>query len=108
MGKTPLGNFFRRRQLQPIGLADEYNPSGAEALRQKFDGAGDSPSDPRGTETGCHTDLFIGYVSGSVAVDELDAVGDIEFFSATFRLLGEQLTHVDTGANDSKITCPSA
>ncbi len=103
-----LGNVFRRRYLQPIGLADEDDPSAAEALRQKFDGADDSPADPRGAETGCHTDLFVGYVAGSVAVDELDSVGDTEFFSAAFRLLGEQLAHVDTGANDSVIACPGA
>jgi hypothetical protein len=108
VGKTPLGNFFRRRQLQPIGLADEYNPSGAEALRQKFDGADDSPADPRGAETGCHTDPFGGYVAGSVAVDELDVAGNAEFFSAALRLIGEQLAHVDTSANNSVIACPGA
>jgi hypothetical protein len=38
------------------------------------------------------------HIAGGVIVDELDSVGDIEFFCAAFRLLGEQLAHVDTGA----------
>src|SRR4030042_5083902 len=91
-----------------MGLADEDDPSGAEAFRQKLDGADDSPAEPRGAETGCQTDLFVGYVAGSVAVDELDLAGNTEFFSAAFRLLGEQLAHVDTSANDSVIACPGA
>ena len=41
-------------------------------------------------------------------MDELDSIGDAEFFSAEFRLLGEQLAHVDTGAADSVIACPGA
>jgi hypothetical protein len=41
-------------------------------------------------------------------VDELDSIGDIEFFSAEFRLLGEQLALVDAGATDSVIACPGA
>ena len=86
----------------------EKDPSGAEALRQKFYGAGHSSSDPRGTDTGCHIDLFVCDVADSVAVDELDSVSDAEFFSAEFRLLGEQPAHVDTGANDSQIACPGA
>src|SRR5512137_2329219 len=94
--------------MQPVGLADEDDSSGAETLRQKPDGAGDSPTDPRGTETGCHPDLFVGDVAGSVAVDELDPIGDSEFFSAEFRLLGEQLAHVDANADDSVIPCPGA
>src|SRR5512139_1677596 len=48
-GKASFGNVFRRRQLPPVRLADEDDPSGAEALRQEFDGAGDSPTDPGGT-----------------------------------------------------------
>ena len=35
-------------------------------------------------------------------------IGDTEFFSAEFRLLGEQLAHVDAGADDSVIACPGA
>jgi hypothetical protein len=38
-GKTPPGKLFRRRQLSPVGLADEDDPSGAQALRQQFDGS---------------------------------------------------------------------
>jgi hypothetical protein len=41
-------------------------------------------------------------------MDELDLIGDAEFFSAEFRLLGEQLAHVDAGADDSVIACPGA
>lgn len=39
---------------------------------------------------------------------ELDLVGDTEFFSPTFRLLGEQLAQVDAGADDAVIACPGA
>jgi hypothetical protein len=62
--------------LQPVWLADEDDPSGAETLSHKFDGADDSPTDPSGADTGCHTDLFAGDVAGSVSVDELDPIGD--------------------------------
>src|SRR5512139_3180792 len=41
-------------------------------------------------------------------MDELDLIGDTEFFSAEFRLLGEQLAHVDAGAHDSVIARPGA
>jgi len=36
-------------------------------------------------------------------MDELDLMGDAEFFSTEFRLLGEQLTHVDADAADAVI-----
>src|SRR5512147_745979 len=105
---TSPGNIFRRRQLPPVGLADEDDPSGAEALRQKPDSADDSPSDPCSTDTGCHTGLLVRDVAGSIAMDELDLIGDAEFFSAEFRLLGEQLAHADAGADTSVIACPGA
>ena len=35
-------------------------------------------------------------------------MGDAEFFSTKFRLLGEQLAHVDADANDTVIACPGA
>ena len=41
-------------------------------------------------------------------MDELDLIGDAEFFSTEFRLLGEQLAHVDAGADDAVIACPGA
>ena len=41
-------------------------------------------------------------------MDELDLMGDAEFFSTEFRLLGEQLAHVDAGADDAVIACPGA
>src|SRR5512141_2738907 len=66
------------------------------------------PTDPGGTETGCHSDHLVGDVSCSVAVDYHDPIGDAEFFSAEFGLLGEQLAHVDTGAADSVIARPGA
>src|SRR5512139_413659 len=94
--------------LPPVGLADEDDPSGAKALRQKLDSADDSPSDPCSTETGCHTGLVVRDVAGSIAMDELDLICDAQFFSAEFRLLGEQLAHVDAGADDSVIACPGA
>src|SRR5512137_2873128 len=94
--------------MQPVGLADKDDSFGAETLCQKPDGAGDSTTDPRGTETGCHSDLFVGDVADSVAVDELDTIGDSEFFSAEFRLPGEQPAHVDADTDDSVITCPGA
>src|SRR5512137_2809430 len=94
--------------LPPVGLADEDDPSGAEALRQKLDSADDSPSDPCSTETGCHTGLVVRDVAGSIAMDELDLIGDAEFFSTEFCLLGEQLAHVDADADDSVIACPCA
>ena len=89
-------------------VTDEDNPSGTEALRQKLDGADDSSADPRGTETRCYTDLFFGHIAGSVAVDELDPIGDPKLFSAQLRLLAEQLTYVDTGAANPVVARPSA
>src|SRR5512143_2637158 len=86
VGKTLLGNIFRRRQLPPVGLADEDDPSGAQAPRQKLDSAGDSPGDPGGADAGCHTDLLVRDVARGIAMDELDLIGDAEFFSAEFRL----------------------
>ena len=47
-------------------------------------------------------------VAGSIAMDELDLIGDAEFYSTEFRLLGEQLAHVDAGADDTVIACPGA
>ena len=41
-------------------------------------------------------------------MDELDLVGDAEFYSTEFRLLREQLAHVDAGADDAVIACPGA
>jgi len=41
-------------------------------------------------------------------MDERDLIGYAEFFSAEFRLLGEQRAHVDTGANDAVIASPGA
>ena len=83
-------------------------PPGRRLFARRPDGADDSSTDPRGTETGCHTDLFVNDVADSVAVDELDPIGNSEFFSAEFRLPGEQLAHVDADADDSVIACPGA
>src|SRR5512143_3710503 len=105
---TLPGNVIRRWQLPPVRLADEDDPSGAEALRQKLDGADNASTDPRGTETGSHTDLLVRYEAGGIAMDERDLTGDTECFSAEFRLLGEQRAHVDAGADDSVIACPGA
>jgi hypothetical protein len=41
-------------------------------------------------------------------MDEGDPIGHAEFFSAEFRLLGEQAAHVDAGADDPVIACPGA
>ncbi|MPM94923.1 hypothetical protein SDC9_142072 [bioreactor metagenome] len=41
-------------------------------------------------------------------MDELDSISDPKLFSAEFRLLGEQLAHVNTGASDSEIARPGA
>ncbi len=108
MGKTPPGDIFRLRQLPPVGLADEDDPPGAKALRQELDGAGESPGDPGGTDTGRHTGLVVRDVARGIAMDELDLTGHAEFFGAEFRLLGEQPAHVDPGADDSVIACPGA
>jgi hypothetical protein len=35
-------------------------------------------------------------------------IGDAEFYSTEFRLLGEQLAHVDAGADEAVIVCPGA
>ena len=43
-----------------------------------------------------------------IAMNELDLIGDAEFFGAEFRLLREQLAHVDAGADDAVIACPNA
>jgi len=56
----------------------------------------------------CHTDLLVRDIAGSIAMNELDSIGNAEFFSTEFRLLGEQLAHVDAGADDSVIACPGA
>jgi len=108
MCKTPPGDVFRRRKLPPVGLADEDDPSGAQASLQKVDGAGDSPADPGGSDTGRHADLLVRDVPGGIAVDEPDPVGDAELQSAKFRLPGEQAAHVDTCAGDAVIPCPGA
>jgi hypothetical protein len=78
--ETRLGHIVRRRHLPPVGLADEDDPSGAQAPRQELDGAGDPTGDPGGTDTGCDTGLLVGDIAGSIAVDERDAIGDAEFF----------------------------
>ena len=41
-------------------------------------------------------------------MDKLDLIGDAEFYSTEFRLLGEQLAHVDASADDAVIACPGA
>lgn len=51
---------------------------------------------------------MVGDVARRIAVDELDPVGDTEFFSPAFRLLGEQLAQVDARADDAVIACPGA
>ncbi|VFU10196.1 conserved protein of unknown function [Methylocella tundrae] len=107
-GAASLGNVFRWRQLPPVGLADEDDPVTAEALRQKRYGAGDSPSDPRRTDAGRDTDLLVGDIAGSVAMDELHTISDAEFFGAAFRLIAEQPAHVDPGADDIVVACPGA
>src|SRR5512138_3869234 len=63
---------------------------------------------PRGTDTSCHTGLLVRNIAGSIAMDELDLIGDAEFISTAFRLLGEQLAHVDADADDAVIACPGA
>ena len=89
-----------------MGLTDEDDPSGGQAPRQKHDSAGYSSCDPRGADTDGHIDLLVGDVARRIAMDEIDFIGDAEFFSAEFRLFGEQLAHVDAGAEDAVITCP--
>ena len=41
-------------------------------------------------------------------MNELDLMGDAELFSTESRLLGEQLAHVDAGADDAVIARPGA
>src|SRR5512137_134479 len=94
--------------MPPVGLADEDDPSGAQAPRQKLDSAGDSPGDPSGTDTGCHTGLLVRDIAGSIAMNEFDLIGDAEFYSTEFRLPGVQLAHVDADADDAVIACPGA
>ncbi len=83
-------------------------PPGAQAPLEEFDGAGDSPADPRGADTGCDVDLLVSGVARGVGVDERDLVGDAELLGAESCLLGEQLAHVDAGADDAVIACPGA
>mgnify|MGYP000899718311 CR=1 FL=1 len=106
MGKTSLGNLFRWWQLPPERLADKDDPSSTQALRQKLDSAGDTPCDPGGTDTSCHADLFVRDIARRIAMDELDSIGNAKLYGTAFRLLGEQLAHVDTGADDAVIACP--
>ena len=108
MGKTPPGNLFRRRQYPPVGFANEDNSSGAQALLQKLDRAGDSSADPGGADTGGHIDLLIRNIAGSIAMDELDLVGYAKFFRTQFRLCGKQLAHIDADAGDAVIASPGA
>jgi hypothetical protein len=60
--------------LPPVGLANENDSVGAKTLRQKLDGSCDTPTYPGGTDTGCHTALFVGYVAGCVAMNEVDSI----------------------------------
>ena len=54
------------------------------------------------TATGCQSDFFVGDVSCSVAVDELDPIRRRRVLQRGVWLpAGEQLAHVDTGAADS-------
>src|SRR5690606_25141480 len=96
------------RQPQPVRLANEDNSSWAEALGQKFNGAGDSPTDPCSADAGSDPGLFVSNIACSVAVDELQLIGDPELFGTQFRLLGEQLAHVDTSAADPVVARPGA
>ena len=48
------------------------------------------------------------YVARSIAMDELDSISNAEFYSTVFRLFGEQLAHIDAGADDAVIACPGA
>ena len=107
-GLTPPGHLFRRRQLPPVGLADEDDPAGAQASLQQLDGAVHAPADPGGADTGGHIDLLVSDIAGGIAMDEPDLVGDAEFSSAAVRLLGEQLAQVDACAGDAVIACPGA
>src|SRR5512138_3839109 len=105
---TPLDDNLRRRQPPPVGLADEDDSSGAQAPRQQLDGAGDSPPDPGGADTGCHSGLLIGDIAGGITMDEFDLAVNAEFLGAAFRLLGEQPAHVDAGAGYAVISRPGA
>jgi len=64
--------------------------------------------DPRGTETGCHTAFSSEKRSGSIAMDELDLIGDTQFLSVRISqlLARDQRAHVDAGADDSVIAVP--
>ncbi len=101
-----LGYVLRWRQLQPIRLAGENDSLGAKAFRQKLDSSRYTPADPRGADTGCHTNFFTGDIAGSVAVNELDSVSNSEFFGAAFCLRGKQLTHVYAKASNFIIAFP--
>src|SRR5690606_12043812 len=91
-----------------IRLANEDNPSRAEALGQKFNGAGDSPTDPCSADAGRDPGLFVCNITGSVIVDELQLLGGPELVGTQFRRLGEQLAHVDASAANPIVACPSA
>ena len=43
---------------------------------QKLDSAGDAPANPSGSDTGCHIGLLLEALTGSIAMDELDLIGD--------------------------------
>ena len=105
---APPGHLFRWRQLPPVGLADEDDPSGAQALLHQFDGAGHAPADPGGADTGGNIDLFVSDKASGIAMEERDLVGHAEFFGPAIRLLGEQLAQVDACAGDTVIACPGA
>ena len=105
-GLTAPGHIFARRQLPPVGLADEDDSARAQTPLQQFDGAGHAPADPGGADTGGHSDLLVSDEAGSIAMEEPDLIGHAEFHGPVLRLLGEQRAQVDACAGDAVIARP--
>jgi hypothetical protein len=65
-----------------------------QAACQQFYCSSDSPTDPV-APTQAATSTSRRNIARGIAMDKLDLIDHAEFFSAAFRLLREQRTHVD-------------
>lgn len=108
VGLALLGHFVGGGQLPPVGLADEDDAAGAQALRQQRDGAGNAPGDPAGTDAGGYIDLLVSDMARRIAMDEADLTGHAQLHRTALGLRGEQGAHVDARADDAVVARPSA
>ncbi|MBN8798312.1 MAG: hypothetical protein J0H45_02985, partial [Stenotrophomonas nitritireducens] len=74
------GDIFCWRQLPPVRLANQDDSTSTQAPGQKLDGASDTSADPGGTDTSRHIRFLVSDVAACIVVDEIDLMGDAEFF----------------------------